>query len=258
MNDLKRAMSAERLKLKRTLALRLAIGAPLAVVVLNFVLYSQRPNAAGDGLNPLLGFAQINVTMWTIVVLPMYAALTAALVASMEHQGDLWKHLFALPVSRWSIFAAKWIAAVGLVFVSSLVLAAAVCVAADVLRLMKPAWRGASTRVALVTIRALQTFCAAGLLLSIQLWVSLRWRSFIAGLAVAVVALLILLGGVARSGLGTIAVYVYPWALPPTAMARMWEVHADRALVAAWGVVGGAIVAGLGSWHLSHRDDRTV
>jgi lantibiotic transport system permease protein len=125
MSDFKRAISAEWLKLKRTLALRLAIGAPLAVVVLNFILYSQRPDAAGDGLNPLIGFAQINLTMWTIVVLPMYAALAAALVASMEHQGDLWKHLFALPVSRRAIFAAKWMAAVGLVLLSSLVLAAA-------------------------------------------------------------------------------------------------------------------------------------
>jgi hypothetical protein len=107
---------------------------------------------------------------------------------------------------------------------------------------------------ALVIIRAFQTCCAAGLLLSMQLWVSLRWRGFIAGLALAVVALLILLGGVAGSGLGTIAVYLYPWALPPTAMARMWEVHADRALVAAWGVIGGAIVAVIGSWHLARRD----
>jgi hypothetical protein len=249
----KRAISVELLKLKRTLALRLAIGAPLAVVVLNFVLYSQR-RTAGDGLSPLIGFAQINLTMWTIVVLPMYAALAAALVAAVEHQGDLWKHLFALPVSRRSIFAAKWIAAAGLVLVSSLVLAAAICLAAEILRMMKPEWRGASLPAALVMIRAFQTCCAAGLLLSMQLWVSLRWRGFIAGLALAVVALLILLGGVARSGLGTIAVYLYPWALPPTAMARMWEVHADRALVAAWGVIGGAIVAVIGSWHLARRD----
>ena len=52
MSDLRKAMSSEALKLKRTLALRLAIGAPLAVVVLNFVMYSQRRLTANEGLNP--------------------------------------------------------------------------------------------------------------------------------------------------------------------------------------------------------------
>jgi hypothetical protein len=223
------------------------------VVVLNFVMYSQRRLTANEGLNPLIGFAQINLTMWTIVVLPMYAALAAALLAALEHQGDVWKHLFAQPVSRRAIIATKWIAAAGLVLVSSLVLAAAVCAAAEILRALRPEWH-ASTPAALVMTRALQTWCAAGLLLSIQLWVSLHWRSFVAGLALAVVALLILLGGVARSGLGTIVVYLYPWALPPTAMARMAEVHADRMLVAAWGVTAGAIVAIIGCWRLSRPD----
>ena len=248
------SVSAELLKLRRTLALRLAIGAPFAVVLLNFTVYTQGRDQTTAGQNPLVGFAQISLTTSTILVLPLYAALAAALVAAVEHQGDHWKHLFALPVSRRWIFVAKWIAAAGLLLVSSLVLPAAVCVAAQLLRAMKPNWRSASTPVALVTIRSLQCFCAAGLLLSLQLWVSLRWRSFIAGPALGIVGVLILLGGVARAGLGTIFVYLYPWALPPDAMARMIEPHPDRVLVAAWGVIGGAAVAALACWDLSRRE----
>jgi len=254
MSDTAHAISAEVLKLKRTLALRISVGAPLALVLLNFVIYTQR-SAAAAGENPLLGFAQINLTIWTIVVLPLYTALAAALVAAVDHQGDNWKHLFALPVPRWSFFVAKWMTAVGLLLISSLVLPAAVCGAAEVLKVMKPAWRDTSTPVVLVTIRALQTFCAAGLMLSLQLWVSLRWRSFIPGLAVGIVGVMILLGGVARAGLGTIVIYLYPWALPPTAMARMAEVHPNRLMVSAWGLVAGAIVAALSCWHLFRLDD---
>ncbi len=58
MNDLYRVLTAEALKLKRTLALRLAIG----------------------GANPLTGFAQLSLTIWTIVMFPLYAALAAALL----------------------------------------------------------------------------------------------------------------------------------------------------------------------------------
>jgi hypothetical protein len=65
---------------------------------------------------------------------------------------------------------------------------------------------------------------------------------------------LVLLGGVARSGLGTVVIYTYPWALPATVMARMWETHADRWPVAAGGIAAGALIAAAGCWTLSRRD----
>jgi hypothetical protein len=253
MREIVRAIAAERLKLERTLAWRLAIGAPLTIVLLNLIIVLQRRDA-GRAEEVLLGFAQLTLTTWTIIVLPLYTALAAALVAALEHQGDNWKHLLALPVARRSIFVAKWVAGAGLLLVSSLVLPAAVGVATEILKALKPALRGAPVPLALVTIRSLQVFCAAGLMLSIQVWVSLRWRSFIAGLAVGIVAVMILLGGVARAGLGTITIYLYPWALPPTAMARMAEAHPDRLLVSTWGLVAGVTVAAVGCRHLSRLD----
>jgi hypothetical protein len=253
MREIVRAIAAERLKLKRTLAWRLAIGAPLTIVLLNFIMVSQRRDASRPE-DVLLGFAQLTLTTWTIIVLPLYTALAGALVAALEHQGDNWKHLLALPVARRSIFVTKWVAGAGLLLVSSLVLPAAVGVATEILKALKPALRGAPVPLALVTIRSLQVFCAAGLMLSIQVWVSLRWRSFIAGLAVGIVAVMILLGGVARAGFGTVVIYLYPWALPPTAMARMAEVHPDRLLVSTWGFVAGVTVAAVGCRHLSRLD----
>ncbi len=252
MKEIVRAIAAERLKLKRTLAWRIAFGTPLTIVLLTFMV-SQRSNA-GRPEDVLLGFAQLTLTTWTIIVLPLYTALAAALVAALEHQGNNWKHLFALPVERWSIFAAKWMAGAGLLLASSLVLPAAVGVASEILKAFRPALRGAPVPLALVTIRSLQVFCAAGLMQSIQLWVSLRWPSFIAGLAVGIGAVMILLGGVARVGFGTTVIYLYPWALPPTAMARMAEFHPDRLLVSVEGLVAGVLVAAVGCWRLSRLD----
>ncbi len=249
-----RAAFAESLKLKRTLALRLAVGTPLAVVLLNFFIYSQGGGGDAPGGNPLIGFAQINFTMWTILVLPLYAALAAALVAAIDHQHDGWKQMLSLPISPASVFAAKWIATTGIVLLSATVFALAITITAELLRLIHPAFRSTSLPIALVTLRSLQTFGAACLLVSIHCWVSLRWRNFVAGLGLGIVGVLILLGGVARSGRGTFMIYAYPWALPPTAMARMWEVHHDRWWVTAGGIVAGAVVAALGCWSLSRRE----
>lgn len=247
-----RAISAEVLKLKGTLAVRVAIGAPLTLALLIFAVSTK--TVASPGQNPLLGFAQLSFTIWTVVVLPLHLALIAALVAAVDHESDHWTHLFALPVPRWSMLLGKWLATVGLFLASSVVLLLAVLIGAWLLRIARPDWATSSLPIALVAHRALQVFCAAGLVLSLQLWISLRWRSFIPGLGVGVVGLMVLLGGIVRVGLANAETYLYPWALPPLAMARMAEAHPDRWAVATIGAVGGVLLAAGACWFLARRE----
>lgn len=254
MSAYARAISAEMLKLKRTLVLWLAVGAPLAAVLLNVVVYSRTRELDAPGGNALIGFAQLSFTMWTIIVLPLYAALAAALVAATDHQGDHWAQLLALPVPRASIFAAKYVAACCLLALSVLVFVAGVVGASTLLAALRPALHGQPVPAGLIIVRGLESGLAAGLVVAIQTWVSLRWQSVAVGLALGIVAVLGLLGGVARLGLGTIAIYVYPWALAATAMGRMWETHADRVPVAIGGAVAGLLVAVAGSWWLARRE----
>jgi ABC-2 type transport system permease protein len=102
-------------------------------------------------VNPLTGVAQLVLTLWSIITLPFYAALAAALLAALEYQRDNWSRLLALPVRRFSIYAAKWFVAAALLLVSSIVLAAAVCLASEMLRLIKPGWRSAPLPAAMVS-----------------------------------------------------------------------------------------------------------
>jgi hypothetical protein len=247
-------MWAEMLKLKRTLALWLAIGAPLAVVLLNIVVYSNTRELDAPGGSALIGFAQLSFTMWTIIVLPLYVALAAALVAATDHQEDHWAHLLALPVPRMSIFTAKYVSVGCLLALSEAAFVVGVVGASVLLATLRPALHGQSVPVGLVVARGLESGLAAGLVVAIQVSVSLRWRSLAVALGLGIVAVLGLLGGVARVGLGTIAVYVYPWALAPTAMGRMWEAHPDRLPVAVGGACTGVLVALVGSWWLARRD----
>jgi len=248
MNDLYRVLTAEGLKLKRTLALRLAICGPMIIVLLVFGMYAERGEKIG-GTNPLTGFAQLILTIWTIIMFPLYAALVAALIAAIEHQSENWKHLLALPVDRVTIFAAKWITGAGLLLFSSLVLSAGVSVAAEILRLMKPAWSSSPLPFAMIFRSALLSFCAAGFLFSIQMWISLRWRNFLPGLVVAVIALVLMFIAIPRG----VAFFgsLFPWSLPAMAMAPH---NPYRLIAVGLGLLGGAVVGAIGCWDLSRRE----
>jgi lantibiotic transport system permease protein len=245
MKDLLHVFMAEVLKLKRTLVLRLAIGSPLLIVVVMLGIYLERGERM-EAVDPLAGFAQIILTPWAIILLPLYAALAAALLAAIEHQNEAWKHLFALPVNRVTIFSAKWIAGICLLLISSLVVVIGVCTAAEVLRLTKPAWSSEPLPIAMVFRGAARSLGASGLLFSIQMWISLRWRSFLPGLVVAVLALVVMFISVPRGA--AFFTSLFPWSLPGMAIAPR---NSYRLVAIGLGFVGGAVVGAAGCWSLS-------
>jgi hypothetical protein len=248
------AISSEFLKLRRTLALRVAIAAPLAVVGLQVFVASQQPVVLRPGATPLLGLVQGGYFVWTLLALPLFGALTAALVAAVDHQDDHWKQLFALPIPRWSILAGKWVAAVSLVLISFAVLAVGLLMLTTVVHALRPAWPAQPGLARLAAVRMSQAFLATWLLLSIQLWVSLRWRSFPVGLTVGIIAVLLTLGLAARTGGRSSLTRLYPWALPVTAVARIAESTPTRAAAAVRGSLGGLLVGTAACWTLSRRE----
>jgi hypothetical protein len=138
--------------------------------------------------------------------------------------------------------------------VSFVVLWAGIVGLEEAARWMKPAWRAAPRPLLLFSRAAIEAFCAALFFVSIQTWISLRSRSFIAGPTVAVLAVLVMLGGAARFGGGSLFIRSYPWALPVTAIARLAEPNTDRLLVASVGLLGGLLVTGVGCWDLGRRE----
>src|SRR5437773_3657810 len=248
MKDLYAVLAAESLKLKRTLALRLAIWCPTVIVLLVFGIYAGRSEKIGDA-NLLTGFAQLILTIWTIILFPLYTALVAALIAAVEHQNETWKHLLVLPVDRSTIFVAKWIAGIGLLLLSSLVLATSVVATAEALRLMKPAWSSSPLPSVMIFRGVLLSSCAAGFLFSIQMWISLRWRSFLPGIVVAVIALALMFIAIPRG----FAMFgsVFPWSLPAMAMAPH---NPYRQVAVGVGSLGGVLAGAVACWRLSRRE----
>jgi hypothetical protein len=90
---------------------------------------------------------------------------------------------------------------------------------------------------------------AAVLLFSIQMWISLRWRSFLPGLVVAAIALALMFVAIPRG----VALFgsLFPWSLPAMAMSPH---NPYRPIAVELGLFGGFLVGAVACWHLSRRE----
>jgi len=244
-----RALHAEVLKLKRTLALRLVFLAPVIVVLLGaFIQTAAVIGGRGDlAATFWQAHSQESLTMWAVFLMPLLIAVETALLSSIEHGERQWKHLFALPVPRSAIYIAKFTITQALVLLSTLLLCALIAISGWLLVLFHPVLAAAGPPpLWSIVVRALQCWLAAGLMLSINLWIALRWPSFTvplgAGIAGTFVALF--------ASSAKIAEY-YPWLLPLNVLSG-----ADRLLSAlTLGIGGGLIIAALGCIDFSRREE---
>lgn len=117
------ALSAEALKMKRTIAVKMVVLAPLAVVLLTLFMASQAPfstlHKSRSAVDPWHALARVNLQFWGLLMLPMYVTLQTALLAGLDHADNQWKALFARPVPRWTIYMAKLLVAMAMTAASA-------------------------------------------------------------------------------------------------------------------------------------------
>ncbi len=246
-----RAMSAELLKLKGTLALWMCLIAPLTVVALNVLqllvmdLGKRQPLAAEDAWER---FMQGQLVMWGFLMLPLFVTLQASLLAGLEHGNQQWKHLLALPVPRYVHYLSKLFALITMMLLATTTLAALIPAGGLLLSAIKPQigitgvvpWRMLLEQLAAMTLAAL-------LITALQTWVAVRWRSFTVSVATGMVATVagFLLAQSARFG------HWYPWSMPVQVIAGdgQWV-----GFVMPSGGIGGAAVTLFALWDFQRRE----
>lgn len=254
MSNWIRALDAERLKLRRTLALTLAFVVPLSIVALQVAVLLDRGPTDGlymdAGESAWQAFIRQNMNWWSLLMLPLFVTLEAALVASVEHSGDHWKQLFALPVSRGALYGAKQATVLALVLISLVALIGYSVLAGAAVNLLCPGvpygwdipWGYALGLVALV-------YVGSWLLVSLHTWVSLRWKSFVVpsalGIVMTVAGIMVI-----NSDYGP----YYPWTLSAVAMLEWVREGLLPLAPLAVSVIGGVAVALVGGWDVVRRD----
>ncbi len=247
---LRRALSAETLKLKRTLAMWMVLIAPSVVVALNFFMLIERgAQYLTEADSAWQGIAQNVLLFWALLMLPLFVTLETALLGGVDHNSQQWKHLYALAIPRWAIYAAKSIVALISIGASTLVLWSETIAAGLLLRALKPeialgwpvpAWD--------LLQPMLLTFLIAWCVIAVHLFVALRWQSFTFaigfGIATAVINFMIIQSEKWSK--------FFPWSWPGYAIMKENAAFLPIALVL--GLAGGVIVGLIGMWIVSRRE----
>lgn len=236
------ALYVEAAKLWRSLALLLAVVAPALVAV--FVFFNLLRMDAPVQWSTTL---QTSAAIWAFFMLPMSVTALTALAASIEHGARAWDGLRALPVPRWHLYASKAICVLGVVAAMSLALGVMTWMAVQLAGWLKPTV--AATGEADLARHALllsRIFASAGLLIALQLWIALRFASFVPALVTGI-------GGTFFAVVATSAKVgvILPWQIPVNQLAAD-AARADLAL--AVGGLGGCLLLLLMLWHLSRHE----
>ena len=89
-----RVLHAEILKMRRTIAWKMAILAPGIVVLLAFFAAWQAPFSTVNRFGPdheWEALTRFCMRLWAILMLPLYIMLQSALLAGLDHAGGQWR-----------------------------------------------------------------------------------------------------------------------------------------------------------------------
>lgn len=244
-----RALHAETLKLKRTLALRMVFVAPALVVVLAvFVMVSQASRSGADaaGRMPMMFYRQ-SLAIWAIFMMPLLITLETALLCGMEHGERQWKQMFALPMPRTAIYLSKYLTAHGLTAASTAFLWLLISLAGWGLTRLHPALTAAAPpALAELATQAAYAWLAAGIVQSANLWIALRWPSFTVSLGAGIAGTFFaLFAASAKAGM------YYPWLLPVNAVSSPERLTVALSL----GIGGGLLLAVCGCVDFVRREE---
>lgn len=203
-SPLSRALWAEALKLKGTLALWMCLIAPGVVIALQVLqlLASSNDPPAQAGEDPWPRFVNATLALWAFLMLPLFTTLQAALLGALEHGERQWKHLLALPLPRSSHYLAKALGLIALLILATAALCALLPLLGQLLKLRPELGFQGWPDLGFMLKKALQIALCAQCMLAIQLAVALHWRSFTIAVSVGMSATVMgfLIGQSARYG----------------------------------------------------------
>ena len=218
-----RVLHAEALKMRRTIAWKMALLAPGIVVLLAFFAAWQAPfstiNRFGRD-HEWEALTRFCMRLWAILMLPLFIVLQSALLAGLDHAGGQWRSILARPLPRWTFYTAKLTFVIGLAITGSALLVLGIALDGAILPHLQREVVFAPIPLGMILRNCAQVFGLAFAGLAIQNWISLRWQSFSVAMAAGIVLLVlgVFAGAVGQSTDSLLR--FFPSALPMLIMAR--------------------------------------
>ena len=215
------SVRSEFYKSRKTMGFWCAVILPLIIVSLMFFGVLTHPG--GLAKYPGMFLWLVYVTPISVIMgnllLPMYIIFASYSVNSMEHKADTWKTLFTLPISKWSVYAAKYFYALFLVFLCLLLFYLFLLGSGNLLGMLKPELKFYDYYIESYLG---QVYCKLFLvslgILSIQFLLSLLWSDFLKPMGIGFVCTI---AGLISVGVGWQYAYFIPYAHPALAMSGL-------------------------------------
>ena len=240
------ALSAELLKLRHSLVLLVTFAAPLCVLAFAAIALATRTAEV-----TWERYLDEGLAMWSFFMLPMSVTAVTTLLAQIEHGSRMWNHLLALPTRRATLFGTKAVVA-GLLLLAmqGIVYIGLYAVGHAVGAVLPERAPGGDMQFDDMAVGMAAMAIGAIPMVLIQLWIALRWRSFVVPLVAGILgtffALVITASGV--------SVFI-PWLLQ--IYATMWP-RPDGVIGLYAGLAGGVAVLAAMLWDLGRREMRTA
>ena len=236
------SLLTECAKLRRSLVLLLCLSAPAMVALIGLLALTRDDRTGTWAL-----FSVSSSAVWAYFMLPMTVTALTVLAAQLEHGAKSWNHLLALPLPRYRLYGAKAAVVVLLAAAMTAGLWLALPLAGSAAEALKSGtqltgsygWADSATLLG-------RMFASAWLLIAIQLWAALRFRSFVPPLILGIAGTFV---GVAATG-SEHGIW-FPWLIPTNALASD-PARADFALSV--GFFGGIAAFALMLWDLNRRE----
>jgi hypothetical protein len=225
---------SEFYKTRKTMGFWSSVLLPLLLCLLLFVGFLTHSDklAHSPGMILWLQFAGAILGIMGSLILPMLIVFIAYSVNSIEHKADTWKTLFSLPISKLSVYSAKYLYAFFLVFLCLLLFVLFTLGFGNLLGALKPELKFSEYNVAsLLTQVYFKLFLSSLGILSIQFLLSLLFRDFLKPMGIGFVCTIT---GVILAGNGWKYAYLFPYSHPMLAIKTMEDgvkgSHGDGAL----------------------------
>ncbi len=235
----------ELLKIKRSLALLMALACPLMVAVLILGVTLKQSAPVNFDEKDWFAFWQSSTAIWCYFMLPLYIALITGLLNGNEHKNQTWRLMLALPISLRQLYFVKALLAWSFVIGANFLLIIYLALTALLLGFLGYPLEAAFNFPVLPSILSLSLACFP--ILIIQHAISWRYSNIVFPLATGVIATM----GIIQVGSSSYWVY-YPWSYILMAVNGSTPELQQQALWLSAGI--GLLLFALSSYWLGRRE----
>ncbi len=214
---------SEFYKTRKTAAFWSSIILPLAICLLLFIGFFSHSDNLEKQPGAILWFQFAGAILGVMgsLLLPMLIVFIGYSVNNIEHKAETWKTLFSLPLSKLSVYSAKYLYALFLVVICLALFLLFTLGFGNLLSVVKPALKFNEYHMEVFLTKVYFKLLLSSLgILSIQFLMSLLFRDFLKPMGIGFAATI---AGVILAGTGWQYAYLYPYS---HAMLTVKSMHA--------------------------------